>query len=422
MEGDADFLERELTPGRFIHSSELGYVNRHWAFLDNETENASPLRSVWRRTKRIIRTYIFGDYIQNQNQFNQQLVHYLNQLTKEIDGRFWRTIHDEHTASFHALERRFSADLGKAVHELETCISKLAVSRSQSDAKIESLEAVTKGLERVVLSMGHTLKSLHDAFVMPLSNASSNNINHDTHRAQTTCIVPSYEYLLFENRFRGSEAEITKRLSVYPPLFANAKLPVIEIGAGRGELQGLFKKAGTPCYGLELDSALAEQARLDGFDVRLENGLTHLSSLPDRSVGGVIAIQVVEHLQREELCNFIKLCAAKVVVGGVVVFETINPESLVALSQNFYKDISHIAPLHSEALKFAMEVAGLEIKEVKPLSKYPEEVALREITKEDYMTPKWAETIDVINHNIRILNTLLFGHQDYCIVASIPLV
>jgi O-antigen chain-terminating methyltransferase len=79
-----------------------------------------------------------------------------------------------------------------------------------------------------------------------------------------------YSYLLLENRFRGSEVEIRRRLSIYPPLFAGSSKPVLEIGPGRGELQQLFKEQHVPSYGVDMDPAMVEACKTKGFDVRLE--------------------------------------------------------------------------------------------------------------------------------------------------------
>ena len=58
----------------------------------------------------------------------------------------------------------------------------------------------------------------------------------------------AFEYLLFENRHRGSEAEIQDRQRVYLSYFKNSG-SVLDIGCGRGEFLELLKGAGIPARG-----------------------------------------------------------------------------------------------------------------------------------------------------------------------------
>ena len=66
-----------------------------------------------------------------------------------------------------------------------------------------------------------------------------------------------------------------------------------------------------------------------------------------------------------------------------------------------------------------MDMAGFKVLEVKQLSPFPAEGILKEIPVEEYMTPRWSLTVERINQNIKLLNSLLFGFQDYCIIAEV---
>ena len=66
--------------------------------------------------------------------------------------------------------------------------------------------------------------------------------------------------------------------------------------------------------------------------------------------------------------------------------------------------------------------AGRELlmpDEVRMLSPVPETARLRSLPTESFMTPRWARTVELFNHNIRVLNDLLFGDQDFAIVARV---
>jgi hypothetical protein len=66
-----------------------------------------------------------------------------------------------------------------------------------------------------------------------------------------------------------------------------------------------------------------------------------------------------------------------------------------------------------------MTMAGLKVIEIRKLSPVPESSLLKKVPVEEYMTPRWAHAVDTINRNIDQLNDLLFGHQDYAIVAEV---
>ena len=65
-----------------------------------------------------------------------------------------------------------------------------------------------------------------------------------------------------------------------------------------------------------------------------------------------------------------------------------------------------------------MNLAGLKVREIKPLSPVAEEAQLRRLEVEEFMTPRWAFAVERINANFAQLNHLIYGFQDYCIVAE----
>ena len=227
-----------------------------------------------------------------------------------------------------------------------------------------------------------------------------------------------YSYLLLENRYRGSEEVIADRLSVYVPYFQDLPGPVLEIGSGRGELLNLFREAKIQSYGVELDAAMVERSRALGLAVLYEDGIEHLRKQVSGSLGGVIAIQVVEHLPFPVLRDFLELCRKKVAKGGRIIVETIDTSSLIALSHNYFRDPTHTAPLHPETLRYLFELCGLEVLEVRKLSPFPAGFELQKIAAES-TDPALKGMLETENENIRKLNELLYGHQDYSIIATV---
>ncbi|MCB0339472.1 MAG: hypothetical protein KDD53_07705, partial [Bdellovibrionales bacterium] len=128
---------------------------------------------------------------------------------------------------------------------------------------------------------------------------------------------------------------------------------------------------------------------------------------------------VIEHLTRDQLSKLMKLAREKVVKGGKIVFETINSESIVALTQHYFRDPTHVWPLHPETTRFLMELSGIKVNEVRKISPFPPEASFKPVPVEEYMTPRWAYAVKTLNENFEKLNRLLFDCQDYCIIGEV---
>jgi O-antigen chain-terminating methyltransferase len=226
-------------------------------------------------------------------------------------------------------------------------------------------------------------------------------------------------YVLLENRYRGSEEEIARRLEIYPEIFKAAPGTILEIGSGRGELQRLFKERSLSSYGVDLDPAMVNVATSRGLNTLHGDGIAHLRSLEDRSLGGLVAIQVVEHLTRDQLHELFTLVKTKLRPGARAVFETINPQSLLALSSNYFRDPTHVWPLHPDTLGYMATLAGLAIVETRYLSPVSPNQLLLPIPVDTALKPNVAEAIRRVNMNIEQLNKILYGFQDYCLVVEV---
>src|SRR6185295_11711336 len=106
--------------------------------------------------------------------------------------------------------------------------------------------------------------------------------------------LDSLTYLTFEDKFRGSRPEVRRRVEDYLPILAVAS-DVVDIGCGRGELLGALRERGVTARGVDASPAMVEACRVAGLDVEQGDALTYLERQPDASIGGLVAIQVVEH-------------------------------------------------------------------------------------------------------------------------------
>jgi O-antigen chain-terminating methyltransferase len=209
------------------------------------------------------------------------------------------------------------------------------------------------------------------------------------------------DYFAFEARMRGSTGTVRDRQRVYVDDLRDCA-PVLDVGCGRGELLGLLREAGVEARGVDADADMVAYARGEGLDVDQADLLEHLDALPDRSLGGVFAGQVVEHLPPGALQRFLDLAARKLREGGLLVAETINPLSPLAL-RNYFADLTHAQPLVPETLALLAKQAGFRSVETRFLNEPAEQLAIPD-------DPVLAE-------NARRLNEVLFCPLDYAILA-----
>ncbi len=209
------------------------------------------------------------------------------------------------------------------------------------------------------------------------------------------------DYFAFESRMRGSTESIRERQRPYVDDFRDSA-PVLDIGCGRGEFLALLRDAGIEARGVDLDADMVAYARGEQLEVEHADAVEYLQGVEDGSLGGIFAAQVVEHVPAPTLVRLLELAAAKLRRGGLLVAETINPLSPLAL-RNYYADLTHAQPLVPETLELLVRQSGFENVELRYLNA-PEE--------------RLVEPPDpVIAANVSRLNELLFGPLDYAIVA-----
>ncbi|MGZ8707741.1 MAG: class I SAM-dependent methyltransferase [Gaiellaceae bacterium] len=209
------------------------------------------------------------------------------------------------------------------------------------------------------------------------------------------------DYFAFESRMRGSVDSIRDRQRLYVDVLRDAA-PVLDAGCGRGELLGLLRDAGIEARGIDADSDMVAYARGDGLDVEQADLVEYLQRADDGSLGAIFMGQVVEHLPAPTLVRTFQLAAAKLRPGGILVAETINPLSPIAL-RNYFADLTHAQPLVPETLELLARQSGFAETEIRFLNEPAER-----LTEPDD---------PVIAANVRRLNDLLFAPLDYALVA-----
>ncbi|MBW3651533.1 MAG: class I SAM-dependent methyltransferase [Actinobacteria bacterium] len=186
--------------------------------------------------------------------------------------------------------------------------------------------------------------------------------------------------------------------------------PVLDLGCRTGEFLRLLEEQGTEAAGVEADPELAAAAQRLGLVVEWASPIAALAAAGDASLGGVALLQVLEHLGPHEVAELVALAARKVRPGGKVVVETVNPQSLYVFAHALYRDPTHTAPVHPAYLEFLFKEAGYPSVDIRWRSPVPEGDVLVE-------KPEGADDAEAWNEQVRRLNRILFGAQDYALVA-----
>ncbi|MGV8864878.1 MAG: class I SAM-dependent methyltransferase [Pseudomonas sp.] len=220
--------------------------------------------------------------------------------------------------------------------------------------------------------------------------------------------MPAELYLEFEAHFRGSREMIRERLKANLPYFKqNAELfsdPVLDLGCGRGEWLQLLKEENIPAMGVDSNIAMIQCCTDAGLEAYVGDALQYLAALPTHSLGGLSAFHIIEHLPLDVFIRLIDEARRVVRPGGVVLFETPNPENLIVGACNFYIDPTHRNPLPPALVAFLLKARGFERVEID--RRHPADPALLLKGGDEAITGP--------------LNRLLFGAQDYAAIGYAP--
>jgi 2-polyprenyl-3-methyl-5-hydroxy-6-metoxy-1,4-benzoquinol methylase len=235
--------------------------------------------------------------------------------------------------------------------------------------------------------------------------------------------LDDYKYVGFEDRFRGSDEDIRTKLGAYVPLFAGAS-DVLDVGCGRGEFLALLRAEGVRVTGVDANHEMAVVARERGLEVVESDALVHLESMADGSLGGIMAAQVVEHLEPAYLMRLLATAFHKLRPGAPVVIETINPACWLAFFSSYLRDFTHVRPIHPETLQYLLQASGFGGVTIRYSAPVPDHMKMQPIdlpaetlAAADPASRALADAARVANANAAILNNLLFSYLDYAAIG-----
>jgi O-antigen chain-terminating methyltransferase len=188
---------------------------------------------------------------------------------------------------------------------------------------------------------------------------------------------------------------------------------VLDVGCGRGEFLELLRERGIRARGIDVNPAMVEVCRGKGLEAETGDALTYLRGLPDGSLGGLFAAQVVEHLEPRYLTRLLDAAFDKLRPGTPIVLETINPACWFAFFESYIRDLTHVRPVHPDTLKYLMIATGFQHVDIRYRAPYPESEKLQPV-----VSATLGDLVETLNANVEKINRLLFTYLDYAAIGK----
>lgn len=212
-------------------------------------------------------------------------------------------------------------------------------------------------------------------------------------------------YKAFEDANRGTLVEIRAKQEQYLPFLAGLKAGIaakhaVDIGCGRGEWLQLLSEQHFDVVGVDMNATMVAYCREQQLVAVQQDALQYLKLQADDSLALISGFHIIEHLPFAVLYGIVEQAARVLAKGGMVIFETPNPENVLVGSHTFYHDFSHRNPVTPSAISFLFRYHGFSDIHIERLNPYPEEA---KVPGHDPLTER--------------VNGHFCGPQDFAIIA-----
>ncbi len=380
-----------------VHSPEyrdlLERLNTQWRVAG--PGGGSAARRLLYRVRALFGRLLLGP----QETFNAAVVEYINTTLDGVERT--RITADE--------VMRYREAMAARERRIEGGMATILAAQEELRASIAVLQQATQNVKREVSRLATAAPSHGVAAVQGTATSAPSSTSES---------LDSHKYVAFEDQFRGSAEDIRGRLAEYLPIFRGAS-DVLDVGCGRGEFLTLLREEGVRGRGIDLNASMVDVCRGKGLDAHHADALTYLRAQPDGSLGGLIAAQVVEHLQPSYLTSFLDAAFDKLRPGSPIVLETINPGCWFAFFESYIRDITHSQPLHPDTLKYLLVASGFQRIEIQYRAPYPEWDKLQPLAAPARDTAI-VDHVETLNANVEKINRLLFTYLDYAATGHRP--
>jgi len=361
---------------------------------------------------------LLGRVLSRQQEFNAALVDHINRnLPLQFEAhRATLGLIDWVSASVErcedakdVVEHHLQALLARERRN-DAAVAALAAQHEELRAAVSVLQQAAHGLRRAIEELQANPTSQVPNSKFPPDRIPVPGGDPDQPPSQFAA-ADSYKYVGFEDQFRGSPEEIRKRVAEYLPIFEKTS-DVLDVGCGRGEFLDLLRGNGVRARGIDVNAAMVDVCREKKLDAETADALTYLRGLPDGSLGGLFAAQVIEHLEPRYLTQLLDAAFDKLRPGAPIVLETINPACWFAFFESYIRDLTHVRPVHPDTLRYLLIATGFQHVDIKYRAPYPDAEKLQPVA-----SPALGDLVETLNANVEKINRLLFTYLDYAAVG-----
>lgn len=341
----------------------------------------------------------------------------MERLFANQEGRLHKVevLTNEAVKKLEELSTEYNIDKNRNVQEMQMqgdeVFNHIAAIKQKLNADslyISELNQKVNELESLVIFTNDRLRRWRRQATNKQDNFLNEQLVATTSQSSVLTEAEEFDYLLFEQKFRGSREQIIKRQREYLNYFQQSKR-VLDIGCGRGEFIELLLQQGINAQGIDINEEMVEYCQERGFEVSNIDANQFLSNITEPTYDAIIMAQVIEHLTFNEYSYLLKQIHRVLRPGGFVIIETINVQSVYAMNNWFYMDPTHTKPVHPETLKFVVENIGFNKVEKKLLSPVSH-TSFPRLSVD-------VENIEQFNEHLQELSNLIYGFQDYAIIA-----
>jgi O-antigen chain-terminating methyltransferase len=357
--------------------------------------------------KRLLRPLVRGataDLWDRQRAWNLVLLEHVSEMRPRISGLEARATPLEHKTAH--LEAFLEEGLQELMRYDDALYSRVDQKLDRYRREADQLAALLgSALERAATAAGASTTG----------RAAPGGTGAGADTAILAAAVADRRYLELERRHRGTTAEIRERLEVYLPLLQGRR-DVLDLGCGRGEALALLREHGVGAIGVDESPEMVRRCREQGLDAAVGDALGFLAERANESLDAIVSFHVVEHLPAATLDHLVHAAWRALRPGGLLVLETPNPLSIVVAASRFWRDPTHLRPLHPDALRLSCEQAGFDSVEIRWLHPFPASERLPEIDLAELDGPG-RELAHRVNSLRDRLDQALYGYQDYAAIA-----
>ena len=173
-------------------------------------------------------------------------------------------------------------------------------------------------------------------------------------------------------KIHGSRATVQARLFCYLPfvlplLHKYPKAAAFDLRCGKGEWLDTLNDAGFVAQGVDEDPASVTHCQHLGLQAQAQSALAALQACADQSYALISGFGLAEALPFETLRHVVQESLRVLKPGGLLILQAVNPENIVASTNQGFLDPTRRQPIPRALLAFVPEHAGFALSKAIPL-------------------------------------------------------